>query len=140
MFFVRSASARDIEKVAALLSAVGPVPPVPSATLTAWLARPDAECVVADDGKTIAGFGYAAMALKETVQLHMLCVDARFRRRGIARDLFAELETCFPDARRMRVEVAPGNAAAIAFFDAHGFAKIVEHAGTATVLFEKALA
>lgn len=142
MFFVRTASERDLEKVRALLvetwhatydtfygvdkvnELTGRWHSLPA--LKARLERKDAEFLVADDGRNIGGMGYAAMSdkLKKTVLLHQLYVLPKLQRQGIGRDIFAELETCFPDAERMRVEVEPQNLHALAFYHAHGFSEV----------------
>jgi ribosomal protein S18 acetylase RimI-like enzyme len=77
--------------------------------------------------------GYVAMSKDrpKTVLLHQLYVLPRYQRQGIGRDMFAELETCFPDANTMLLEVDPRNDAAVAFYHAHGFAKVGEAAHTA---------
>ncbi len=84
------------------------------------------EFLVADDGKRIAGMGYAAMSSKmtKTALLYQLYVAPEFQRQGIGRDLFAELETCFPSAEIMRLEVEPKNTAAIAFYQGVGFVEV----------------
>lgn len=144
MFFVRTVSERDLAAVSALLTEtwhaafdalygaekVAEVSArwhsVPA--LKARLERRDSEFVVADDGRTLAGMGYAALSPErpKTAILHQLYVLPRHQRQGIGRDLFAELETCFPDATAMQLEVDPRNAAAIAFYAAHGFVKVGE--------------
>ncbi|MDX3929017.1 MAG: GNAT family N-acetyltransferase [Shinella sp.] len=164
MFFVRTASERDLAKVGALLAEtwhatydalygaekVGELTAmwhsVPA--LKARLERRDAEFLVADDGKELAGMAYAAMAKDrpKTVVLHQLYVSPKHQRQGIGRDLFAELESCFPDAEVMRLEVEPRNLGAIAFYEAHGFVKVGEtsncgegQSGIAAHVFEKRL-
>lgn len=92
--------------------------------------------------------GYAALS-EETAKvavLHMLYVRPSAQRQGIGRDLFAELETCFPDADRMRVEVEPENAPAIAFYQSLGFDEVgrnkndgPKQSGLPTLVFERAL-
>ncbi|PDT01965.1 GNAT family N-acetyltransferase [Rhizobium chutanense] len=142
MYFVRTAGERDLEKVRALLvesfhatydglHGKAKVDELIAhlftpAALKARLVRRDAEFLVADDGRNIGGMGYAAMsqALTKTVMLHLLYVSPVLQRQGIGRDLFAELETCFPDAEIMRLEVEPQNAAAIAFYQVHGFSEV----------------
>lgn len=164
MFFVRTASERDLEKVRALLAETW------HATydtyygaekvkeLTAkWhsidalrerLQRKNAEFVVADNGTELAGMGYAAMSdtLAKTVVLHQLYVLPKYQRQGIGREMFAELETCFPDAERMRLEVEPQNLHALAFYRAHGFAEVGttancgdEQSGVPALILEKRL-
>jgi ribosomal protein S18 acetylase RimI-like enzyme len=141
-FFVRTASERDLEKVRALLTetwhatydSLYGVDKVDELTarwhsieaLRARLQRKRAEFVVADNGGEIAGMGFAAMSetLPKTVILHQLYVLPKYQRQGIGRDMFAELETCFPDAERMRLEVEPENLHALAFYRAHGFSEV----------------
>ncbi|MBX4895463.1 GNAT family N-acetyltransferase [Rhizobium bangladeshense] len=164
MYFVRTAGERDLEKVRALL--------VESfhatyddlhgktkvdhliahlftpAALKARLGRRDAEFLVADNGRNIGGVGFAAMSqvLTKTVMLHLLYVSPSLKRQGIGRDIFAELETCFPDAEIMRLEVEPQNAAAIAFYQTHGFIEVGRNennaagqSGIPSLIFEKPL-
>jgi N-acetylglutamate synthase-like GNAT family acetyltransferase len=148
VFFVRSAGAGDLEKVLKLIEA-GAAAPSPSVqSLKADLLRPDSEFVVADDGKRIGGMGYAAMAKDEAdvVILHRLNVDPDLKGQGIGRDLFAELETCFPNARRMRVEVAKDNTDVLRFFSGLGFAEVGwakqasgSSAGSEALILEKPL-
>lgn len=142
MFFVRTAAEQDLEKVRTLLHdtwhatydslyGVDKVNDIvaewhaPSA-LKAKLARKDGEFLVADDGRKIGGMGFAAMSkdMAKTAILHQLYVHPDHQRQGIGRDLFAELETCFPDAEIMRLEVEPRNEAAITFYQAHGFEEV----------------
>jgi len=164
MFFVRTASERDLAKVSALLvktwhatyDSLYGVDKVAELTarwhsvpaLKAKLTRKDAEFVVADNGRDIGGMGYAAMSEthKKGAVLHQLYVLPKFQKQGIGRDMFAELETCFPDAEFMQLEVEPQNAAALAFYEAHGFVKIGETAncgdgqsGIPAILMEKPL-
>ncbi|AUX75957.1 GNAT family N-acetyltransferase [Sinorhizobium fredii] len=142
MFFVRTASERDLEKVRALLvetwhatyDSLYGVDKVNELTakwhsldaLRARLRHKNGEFVVADNGKEIAGMGFAAMSetLAKTAILHQLYVLPKYQRQGIGGDMFAELETCFPDAERMRLEVEPENLKALAFYRAHGFSDV----------------
>ncbi|WP_457586292.1 N-acetyltransferase family protein [Ensifer canadensis] len=164
MYFVRTASERDLEKVRALLvetwhatydtfygvekvnELTGRWHSLPA--LKARLERKNAEFLVADDGRGIGGMGYASMSdtLKKTVMLHQLYVLPKLQGQGIGRDIFAELETCFPDAERMRVEVEPQNLHALAFYRAHGFAEVGQtsncgddQSGLAALILEKRL-
>lgn len=164
MFFVRTAGEQDLEKVRALLRETwhatydhiyGPdkVSELHGswhslASLKARLARKNSEFLVADDGKTIGGMGYAAMSteMTKTVELYMLYVGPRYQRNGVGRDMFAELETCFPDADVMRLEVEPQNEPAIAFYTAHGFVEVGRtensgqgQSGIPALIFEKPL-
>ena len=165
MFFVRTASEQDLEKVRALLGetwhatydriyGVEKVNELHAswhslAALKARLVNKNSEFLVADDGRTIGGMGYAAMSteMTKTVMLYMLYVSPSHQREGIGRDIFAELETCFPDAEIMRLDVDPQNEAAIAFYTAHGFVEAGRsdnsgqgQSGLPTLIFEKPLA
>jgi len=139
MYFVRTAAEGDLKKVRDLLveawhatydhqagvarvneQIAGILTPV---ALKARLGNPGSEFLVADNGREIGGVGYAVMSenMTKTVQLQLLYVRPDLQRQGIGRDLFAELETCFPDAEIMRLEVSVGNVPAISFYEAHGF-------------------
>ncbi|MCA1439162.1 GNAT family N-acetyltransferase [Ensifer sp. IC4062] len=164
MFFVRTASERDLEKVRVLLAetwhatydtfyGVDKVNEITAKwhsvdALRKRLQRKNAEFVVADNGSELAGMAYAAMSetLAKTVVLHQLYVLPKYQRQGIGRDMFAELETCFPDAERMRLEVEPQNLHALAFYRAHGFAEVGttancgdEQSGVPALILEKRL-
>ena len=65
---------------------------------------------------------------------------------GIGRDLFAEVETCFPAAKRMRLEVEPKNEQAVRFYAALGFHEVgwtkncgADQSGIPAVIMEKEL-
>ena len=140
MFFVRSASARDIPAIREVLAETWPTTYAPfygaarveeiiadwhsEAAVKASLARPDGEFLVADDGTRIGGVAFASHAPgTHIVSLHQLYVRPECQGLGIGRDLFAEIETCFPGARSLTLEVDPGNEPAIAFYQAHGMSE-----------------
>lgn len=164
MFFVRSASAADLPKVQALLGrswhatydAIYGADKVAEITaswhsldsLKRLMARPDSEFVVADDGRMIGGMAYAAMDKDEAdvVHLHQLYVEPDLMGQGIGRDLFAEVETCFPSAKRMRLEVEPKNERAMRFYAGLGFHEVgwtkncgADQSGIPAVIMEKVL-
>lgn len=165
MFFVRSASDADLPKVQALLgrswqvtyNAIYGAEKVAEITAS-WhslealkrrLTRPDSEFVVADDGRTIGGMAYAAMDKDEAdvVHLHQLYVEPDLIGQGIGRDLFAEVETCFPAAKRMRLEVEPQNDRAVRFYSGLGFHEVgwtkncgADQSGIPAMIMEKTLA
>ena len=137
MLFIRSASGRDLEAVSGLLhetwhATYDPIYGVERvAEITAeWhspavlaenLARPDSEFIVADDGTNIAGMAYARKASAKSVMLHQLYVLPGKQGRGAGSMLLDEICQCFPDADVLRLEVESANAAAIAFYERHGF-------------------
>lgn len=164
MFFVRTAGPQDVEALRVLLSETfhatydalygeAKVRELVDAwhslpALKARIGKKGGEFLVADDGKQLGGMAYAAMSTKmaKTAFLHQLYVRPSCQRQGIGRDLFSELETCFPDAEIMRLEVEPLNEAAIAFYTAHGFIEVDRttscggpDSGLPAIIMEKAL-
>lgn len=164
VYFVRTASERDLDKVRTLLvesfhaaydesHGVAKVDELVSqlfspTALKARLTKKNAEFLVADDGHNIGGLGYAAMSseMTKTVTLHLLYVKPDLQRQGIGRDIFAELETCFPDAEIMRLEVEAQNQEAAHFYTRLGFIETGRNensgagqSGIPTLVFEKAL-
>ncbi|MGK6312968.1 N-acetyltransferase family protein [Neorhizobium sp. DT-125] len=142
VYFVRTASERDIEQVRALLTETFHDTYDPfygalqvqrmidgwhsPAAIRSRILKKGGEFLVADNGQEIGGMGYAAMYRKmtKTAMLHQLYVKPSCQRGGIGRDIFAELETCFPDAEIMRLEVALQNTSAISFYSRLGFAEV----------------
>ncbi len=142
VFFIRTASERDIEPVRSLLMKTWHATYDPiygtdkvndmialwhtPAALKERVEKKGGEFLVADDGKRIGGMAYAVMSnsMAKTALLYQLYVDPQFQRQGVGRDLFAELETCFPDAEIMRLEVEPKNTVAIAFYGGVGFSEV----------------
>ncbi|WP_394689796.1 GNAT family N-acetyltransferase [Hoeflea sp.] len=137
MFFVRSASSRDVEAIREVLAETWRATYAPfygaakveeiiadwhsETAIKANLARPEGEFLVADDGKMIGGIAFASQVPDtQTVALHQLYVRPECQGMGVGRDLFAEIETCFPGAKTLSLEVDPGNEPAIAFYQAHG--------------------
>jgi ribosomal protein S18 acetylase RimI-like enzyme len=164
VYFIRSAGEADLGKVRELLVetwhaaynrhyGVAKVDELIARLLTpaklkARLQKPQSEFLVADNGEDIGGMGYAVMSeqMSKTVLLHMLYVRPQLQRNGIGRDLFAELETCFPDAEIMRLDVEPENIEAIAFYESHGFVETGRNenagpgqSGIPALVFEKPL-
>ncbi|KGF68170.1 GCN5 family acetyltransferase [Hoeflea sp. BAL378] len=137
MFFVRSASARDLAAIRDVLAETWRATYGPfygaarveeiiadwhsEAAVTADLNKPGGEYLVADDGKMIGGVAFASYSPQtHIVSLHQLYVRPECQGLGVGRDLFAEIETCFPGAQSLTLEVDPGNEPAIAFYKAHG--------------------
>lgn len=142
MFFIRSASEADLVAVSELLGrswhatyddilGADKVAEITASwhsvnSLKERLSRPDSEFIVADDGRRLGGMAYAAMdgEARDVAILHQLYVEPGLTGQGIGRDLFAEVETCFPAARRMRLEVEPKNERALRFYAGLGFDEI----------------
>lgn len=165
MFFIRTAGPKDVEPVRKLLAETwhatydpihGPLKVGSLVTSLhsseAILKRinlKDGEFLVADDGKRIGGMGFAAMSptMTKTAVLHQLYVHPTCQNEGIGRDLFAELETCFPDAEILRLEVDVANERAISFYTRLGFTEVdrtkncgQDNSGIEAIIMEKPLA
>ncbi len=90
--------------------------------LKARLSAPNSEFVLADDGRTVAGMAFAvADEDGQTVHLRQLYVRPDFQGRGVGGLLFEEISVCFPEAKRIRLEVEEANLRAVAFYEALGF-------------------
>ena len=142
VFFVRTAAEGDVEKIRDHLKETfhatydpfyGPERVTQlvnswhsPAAIRARIVRKDGEFLVADNGTELAGLGYAAMypKMEKTVMLHQLYVRPSCQGEGVGRDIFAELETCFPYAEVMRTEVALENERAISFYQRLGFSEV----------------
>lgn len=161
--FVRSASERDLAAIRTLLietwhatydtiygeQRVADIGDdwhsIPS--LKARLSRPNSEFLVADDGRKLGGVVFAAAtADQKVVVLYQLYVHPACQRQGVGRMLLEEIEECFPDAHRLRLEVEAANAPALAFFEARGFVRTGTAANSEAgqsdipaLIFEKAL-
>lgn len=165
MFFIRSAGEADLPKVQTLLAETWRDTYRPfhgdhvveamiahwhsDASLARRLHRPDSEFLVADDGRQLAGMAFAAMSRKtpKLANLHQLYIHPLWQGQGIGTDLFAEIETCFPDADRMHLEVTVENERAFDFYTKVGFREIgrIDNVGPPgaklpAILMEKSLA
>ncbi|OHV76432.1 GNAT family N-acetyltransferase [Rhizobium sp. LCM 4573] len=165
VYFIRTAGGEDAEKIRALLAetfhaAYDPFYGAPqvqrmidgwhsASAIRARILKRDGEFLVADNGKEIGGMGYAAMYPKmaKTAMLHQLYVKPSCQNEGIGRDIFAELETCFPGAEIMRVEVALQNTRAQSFYERLGFTEVdrmeewgAPNSGLPAIIMEKRLA
>ncbi len=127
MIVVRAAASADIDAIAAIESDSFPVSPWPRATFVDELARPHARMLVAADGPALVGFACTWHVVDEAHLLRIAVVPAG-RRAGIGRVLLSRV---IADARaagcvQIDLEVARGNAAALAFYRAAGFVEIGE--------------
>lgn len=157
--FVRTAGENDLQAVRALLvetwhdtyDAILGAERVTEITddwhapdiLRAKLTMPNSEFLVADDGERIGGVAFAT-ADGDAVTLHQLYVAPAFQGRGIGSMLLDEVESSFPEAQRVRLEVEEANLKAHAFYLAQGFAKVGSTAncgkadsGIAATIFER---
>ena len=142
--FVRTASERDLKAVRDLLvetwhatyDAIYGAERVTAitddwhslASLKRRLDQPNAEFLVADDGKQLGGMAYAAAdAAGKSVMLRQLYVRPAFQGRGIGGMLLDEIIESFPDATLFRLEVEEANAKAIGFYLSQGFVQSRPH-------------
>jgi len=113
-------------------------------SLTARLERPRSEFIVADDGEQIAGVAYAEAADGgKTVVLRQLYILPPRQRQGIGSMLLNKIAGCYPEARRMRLEVEKKNEQAIAFYQSHGFLQTgcaTDPLGDEVLVYERATA
>ncbi len=103
----------------------------PRQDIEAYLVDPDTPTLVACDARrNIAGFAMLRI-LGDDVELMTIAVDRKFQGKGVGEAL---LRACFEDlmmtpARRMILEVAADNPAAIRLYDKLGFKKLSERKG-----------
>ncbi|MDY8110646.1 GNAT family N-acetyltransferase [Fulvimarina sp. 2208YS6-2-32] len=142
MYFVRTAMERDLPAISKLLEetwhatydAIYGAARVSELTrafhsvdaMKPRINRPSSEFIVADNGERLGGVAFAASsdADRALVVLHQLYVLPAEQRSGIGAEMLGEIMNAFPDGRRIRCEVEPANAGAVAFYEAHGFAAI----------------
>lgn len=88
------------------------------------LTRPYSEFVIADDGTEILGVAYASMGDERIAYLHQLYVNPDAQGRGAGKALLIEMESAFPMAAKIRLEVEEANAKAIAFYENQGYRQV----------------
>ncbi len=110
------------------------------------MTKPYSEFVIADDGEDILGVAFASMGEERIAYLHQLYVNPRAQGRGAGTALLIEMESAFPSAARMRLEVEEANKKAIAFYLKHGYREYgrTENCGTRdsgipALVFEKTI-
>ena len=145
--FVRTASKRDLPAVCDLLVETWHTTydPIYGAErvrkmadarqpLESLLEAPVSEFLVADDGKTISAMAFAeASDDGKAIMLRQLYVRPAHQGRGIGGMLLDEIEGCFPEAARIRLDVETRNEKAVAFFLAQGFARVGSDEGAGGV-------
>ena len=141
MIFIRTAGERDLKALRALLvetwhatyDGIYGADKVTAITddwhsiaaLRARLEMPRSEFVLADDGETIAGMAFANLIDDgKAVMLRQLYVRPTMQGRGIGGLLLDEIESAFPEAAKVRLEVEESNEKAVAFYLGQGFAQV----------------
>ena len=137
--WVRTASERDLPAINALLVAtwhdtydsIYGVDKVNEIT-EAWHAVPalkqrlgqlNSEFVVADTGERICAMAFASSQDGTVVDLHQLYVLPDCQGQGAGGLLLTEIIDCFPQAKRIRLEVEETNHQAVAFYERKGFSE-----------------
>lgn len=110
------------------------------------LDKPYSEFVIADGGAEPLGVAFAGMIEENVSQLHMLYVAPEAQGRGLGTELLQEMESAFPSALKMRLEVEAANVNAIAFYKRRGFREAGStsdcckpQSGIPALIFEKVL-
>ena len=115
-------------------------------SLKGRLTKPRSEFIVVDDGAEIGGMAYVVQIDSETSMLHQLYVRPTQQGQGLGEKLLVEAEACFPDVRKIRLEVEEANHRAIKFYERNGFRKVgttpdcgVKGSGIPAVIMEKVI-
>ncbi|MEO1746764.1 MAG: GNAT family N-acetyltransferase [Pseudomonadota bacterium] len=110
------------------------------------LKKPRSEFIVTDDGAEISGMAFVSQSDGETAMLHQLYVRPTQQGQGLGEKLLVEAEACFPDVRKIRLEVEEANARAIKFYETNGFKQTgatqdcgVKGSGIPAVIMEKVI-
>lgn len=124
---IREMTAHDLDAVCSIASSLKDAPHWPRSAYQvalnpmAWPKR--IALVAADEKEGLAGFAIAALVAPTEAELESIAVTAVWQRRGVARELFAELAPRLR-ARGIEViflEVRESNTAARAFYLTLGF-------------------
>lgn len=137
MFFVRTASDRDIPFVRDILietwhstyDEIYGVEKVNEITsrwhtlerLEAMRHQPNSEFLVADNGEVVGGMAFASQTEK-TISLHQLYVHPDYHGGKTGLHLLIEVENSFLDVETISLEVEDKNEKAIGFYKKYGFA------------------
>jgi ribosomal protein S18 acetylase RimI-like enzyme len=163
LFFIRTASVRDIDRVRPVLVDTwhNTYDDIYSAeivndicetwhsvdTIKANIDERNAEYVVADSGEAIGGMAYVKgpksdVGSEGIAYLSQLYVLPEFQGQGIGCDLMDEVEASFPEAKLMRLGVDARNVKAVGFYEHFGYKNTgirLEEGGMEALVFEKAL-
>ena len=136
MFFVRTASERDLPFVQEILvetwhatyDEIYGVEKVNEITsqwhslenLSEQRIRPNSEFLVADNGEIVGGMAFATQSDK-VIRLHQLYVHPNYHGGKTGLHLLIEIENSFMDAEVISLEVEAKNQRAVAFYEKYGF-------------------
>lgn len=85
------------------------------------LSKPHSEFILADDGNDICGMAFADQPDYKFAELRQLYVRPDKQGQGVGSLLLIEIESSFPNAQNLRVEVAESNEKAIAFYEGRNY-------------------
>lgn len=112
--------------------------------LRARLTQPLSEFVVADTGQSILGMAFASSKDGRLIELRQLYVRPSAQGQGAGRALLEEIEACFPEANRVRLEVEAENHKAVTFYRKSGFEPVgktqncgTDNSGIPAIIYEK---
>jgi ribosomal-protein-alanine N-acetyltransferase len=122
---VRAAAPTDVPTLLSLEAELFGPDAWSEASLREELSGPGRRAVVLDEEGTVLAYA-VTMRAGDVVDLQRIAVLPDRQRQGLAALLLADvLDAARADgAERMLLEVSAGNAAAVAFYDAQGFARI----------------
>lgn len=124
---IRTAGREDAPRLTELENAAFETDRLSLRSFRAFLASPNATLRVAETGGRIVGYALTIWRAGSGVaRLYSIATDTTCRGRGVAAALLADAETAAYEAGRavLRLEVATGNAAAIALYRRAGFREI----------------
>jgi ribosomal protein S18 acetylase RimI-like enzyme len=115
-------------------------------SLNDQLAKPYSEFIVAERSDGLAAMAYASQSDPAFVMLHQLYVLPGAQGQGLGREMLAEIEAAFPDAKAIRLEVEAANEKAVRFYERQGFETVSrtencarEESGIAALIMQKSL-
>lgn len=159
MFFIRTASTRDVEKIRPVLLETWHdtydsiySEDVVNDICENWhsldaikknVEERNAEYIVADNGEFIGGMAFIKAPSEDGIAyISQLYVLPDQQGQGVGRDLLAEMEMNFPEAKLMRLGVDARNVKAVGFYERFGYRNTnvrLEENGMEALVFEKQL-
>lgn len=85
------------------------------------LAKPHSEFILADNGDEICGMAYAEQPDYKYADLRQLYVRPSMQGQGVGSLLLVEMESAFPNAQNLRLEVVEKNAKAVGFYESRDY-------------------
>ena len=85
------------------------------------LSKPYSEFILADDGSDLFGMAFASQSDQTFASLHQLYVRPQNQTQGVGSLLLVEVESAFPNVRKLKLEVIEKNTKALQFYEAKGY-------------------